>query len=681
MSRVLQKLRRSNNNSVQFKILYKFLLGILIPLFLVFIIIIMLLNKQLTATMTTLQSNYLGAEAAHAAKQVDGFFQKYFSVVETAASSQTAKNTLANWDAQTFYDSEQYHKMKKELQAIHQSSPDDIMDIAFIDLKSKQILQAKGAFITPEKLDITTRPWFEDTLRENKTIISSAYIDMNTNQMVVTVASPVQDNGKTVGVISLDISVQKLMDTLAKIRIGESGYITVFDKQKDVVFHPQQEMILKKVSEMKYSDNLKQILENKEAVNNIAYMDDTMQFYGSTVYLDNIDVMVLGVLPEAEYQSYIQNARTSLLWSFIVCLVILTIIISGIAHVLTRSLKKLNDIAHKLSNGQLDVEVDVTGNDEVGALARNIASIVDRLKVYIAYINEIQFVLGEIGKGNLQFTLEQEYKGEFSKIKTALLEIQATMSDTMLAIVDAANEVDNGANQVAETAQTQAEGATQQASTVEELSAQLHELSEDAKANAKNAVHINSNLDKMGEQIQSSNQEMMNLLEAIDNISQKSGEIIKIIKTIEDIAFQTNILALNAAVEAARAGVAGKGFAVVADEVRNLAAKSSEAAQNTTTLIQSSVQAVEVGHRIAETTAKSMEMATSQTDVIIEMVAKISDSYQTLSEHLLEINSGVEHISGIIQTSSAVSQESAATSEELSGQAHILKGLVSKFRL
>lgn len=666
---------------IRFKLLYKFLLGILVPLFLVFAVIVFLLSKQLASTVKTLQNNYLSAESAYAAEQVDGFFQKYFSVVETTAYSQITKDILQNWDAKTFYGSEEYQKMKKELQSIQQSQPEDILNVALTDIKSKQILQSNGKFITPDQLDVTTRDWFQRATSENKTIVSDAYIDVNTNELVVTVATPIHKNGSVAGVIGIDIAMTNLSNALSQIHVGESGYIAVFDAEKRVVYHPQQDLILKNVSALGYSDNMKQVLQNKQNVNDLQYVENGETFYGSTICLDKTDFTVLGVLPQAEHETYIMKVQNSLFLYFLGCLLILIIVISIIANILTRSLKKLNEIAYKLSEGELDVEVDVRGNDEVGALANNIACIVTKLKVYIAYIDEISEILGEISKGNLVFTLTQDYKGEFSKIKVALLDIQSTMSSTMLSIIEVAEQVNNGANQVAETAQTQAEGATEQASTVEELSAQICELSEHTKTNAEHAVAINSNLDKMGEQIQRSNQEMTKLLEAIDNISKKSGEIIKIIQTIEDIAFQTNILALNAAVEAARAGTAGKGFAVVADEVRNLAAKSSEAAKNTTTLIQSSVEAVEIGHSIAETTAKSLEVATSQTETIVDLVGSISDSYQKLSEHLEEINSGVEHISNVIQTNSATSEESAATSEELSSQAHIMKDLVSKFKL
>ena len=241
--------------------------------------------------------------------------------------------------------------------------------------------------------------------------------------------------------------------------------------------------------------------------------------------------------------------------------------------------------------------------------------------------------------------------------------------------------MDCGADQIAQGAQTQAQGATEQASSVEALSDKLRQLHLEAEQNVDNAAVVSENTRKMGAEMQKSNQEMTSLLGAIDNISQQSNEIVKIIKVIEDIAFQTNILALNAAVEVARAGAAGKGFAVVADEVRNLAAKSAEAAKNTTTLIQHSVEAVEQGRKIATGTAQILRGTTADAEENVEKVAVIAQSYQDITRELDQISQGISQIAGVIQSNSATAEESAAASEELSGQAQMLKGMIQGFQL
>lgn len=676
-----KKQRHTIKKVVKLGLLPKLLLGTLVPLIIILLFTGILLNRQVGNTITTMQNDYLSAETNRSAIQVEAFFQKFFGVAETEAASPTVMESLLNWNAQDFQGSEQYAKMKKELQDLQASRPDDIMNVYLTSIATKQVMQSNGEFLSLPGFDVTSRGWYQQVTTENQTIVTGAYEDANTGELVVTVATPVNQNGQIIGVISLDITLTNLEKELSAISIGSTGYITVYDADKEVVYHQDEQYILQGVDNLEYSDNMKAALKSGQSTDSMKYTRAGNTYYGAISYLDSIDYFVLGVMPEAEYVSFIQQSRSTMILYFTLCIVVLCVVIIFFARNIIASIRKLAFAARELADGKLDVEISISSNDEVGMLGQDIQDIVARLKTYISYIDEISDVLGEMGHGNFAFTLEHEYAGEFAKIKVALLEIQAKLSETMRSIVHAAEQVDNGAHQVALGSQSQAQGSTEQASSVEELSAQIQELSKDADQNRETAITISQSLGDMGQQIQTSNQEMAHLLQAIDNISKKSNEIIKIIKTIEDIAFQTNILALNAAVEAARAGAAGKGFAVVADEVRNLAAKSAEAAKNTTDLIQGSVEAVEDGHQIAVATASELESATTATEEMVSKVRTIAQSYQDLTTQLDQLSIGVDQIANVIQTNSATSQESAATSEELSSQAHILKDLVAKFKL
>lgn len=323
----------------------------------------------------------------------------------------------------------------------------------------------------------------------------------------------------------------------------------------------------------------------------------------------------------------------------------------------------------------LSLEADTS---EIGSLVASIHSTKSFLK---EMIDDIKASLNQIGGGDFDLDITREYIGEFDEIKTALQTITVSLSDTMTQINRVSNLVSAEADQVSSGAQALSQGATEQASSIEELSATIIDISTQIKENAKNAKHADEISSQSSQILDSGNSQMEEMVRAMDDIASASGEIGKIIKTIDDIAFQTNILALNAAVEAARAGDAGKGFAVVADEVRNLAQKSAQAAKNTTSLIAHAVEAVSNGTKIADNTAKSITDVVDSTKQITGVVKKIAAASEEQAASIAQVSLGVEQISAVVQTNSATAEESAAASEELSGQAQIFKGLIERFKL
>lgn len=676
---MMRKTKQFGN--IQFGVLQRLLIGILGPLLVILILVGILLNKQVATTITNVQNDYLKAESEHAAKEVDSYFERFFGILEATAVAPDVVENVRAWNGEASVGSEQEKNLVHALKSLQNMNPDSIMNVYITNGRTKDVLQASGVLLSSKKFDVSSREWYQRTISEKKTIASGAYEDLNTGELVVTLSTPIMDQGKMTGLLSLDVTVTKLVEQLSKISIGETGYITVFDTADCVLYHPDQQYILKNVSELSYSQEMKQALQNGQDVVDIQYTENGEKYYGTTVFLDNVQYLVLGGMPEQEYLSYILSSQRTTLIYFVLCIVILSVIIVAYARSIIKSLKKLANAAKELSEGHLQVEIGVTSHDEIGMLGQDIQKIVDRLKVYIVYIDEISEVLEEIANGNLVFQLEQTYDGDFEKIKNALIDIQSQLTTTMMGIADSANRVEMNADQVSQGAQAQAHGAAEQASSVEELSANIQQLSHNADENVNHARKINQNLGTMGDEIQNSNVQMGNLLQAIGNIAEKSNEILKIIKAIEDIAFQTNILALNAAVEAARAGEAGKGFAVVADEVRNLAARSAEAAKNTNVLIQDSVNAVQDGYEFAEKTAKALDGATAETSDIVHMVAGMVQSYQDLTEQLNDLSSGVDQIANVVQTNSATAEESAAASQELAGQAELLKKMIAKFKL
>ncbi len=367
--------------------------------------------------------------------------------------------------------------------------------------------------------------------------------------------------------------------------------------------------------------------------------------------------------------------------SFLTILVILVVCVLLLLYVIGSIIKPLQNVtesSRNLSEGNLDFHIDVNSENEIGVLADSLNTSVQNLKLYISDITE---VLDDMAAGNLGRESQIQYIGDFVQIQKAIGAISNELSQTMEQIHSSATQVDSGSNQVAVGAQSLAQGATEQASEVDNLQQMIEQITDQINNNAESAAITTEEADKVGEKITICNNQMHEMADAMEQISACSGEISKIIKSIEDIAFQTNILALNAAVEAARAGSAGKGFAVVADEVRNLAAKSADAAKDTTQLIEKTLQMVENGSNLTNLTQESLGSVVEGAELVTDQIKIISDASKEQEVAINRIKDSISQISTVIQSNSATSEESAAASEELAGQAQILKGLIGKFQL
>ncbi len=407
--------------------------------------------------------------------------------------------------------------------------------------------------------------------------------------------------------------------------------------------------------------------------------------YAPIIQQCNDAAAVIGTAVTEEADTYFSQSQVSAKNSFTTAIgisaaamVITVALCVYIVRSITRPLREIEGATKQLSSGDLSASISYQSRDELGSLANNTRMLIESLRTYIGNISS---VLGTMADGDLTVGVDIDYLGDFAPIKMSMERILTSLNGTLLQINQASQQVASGSDQVASGAQSLAQGSTEQASSTEELSATINEISLQTRQNARNAQMANTMVNATMKEIDNGNRQMQLLVSAMGDISKTSNQIGKIIKTIDDIAFQTNILALNAAVEAARAGAAGKGFAVVAEEVRNLAGKSAEAVKDTTALIESTIQAVQNGTSTVDATEKSLALIVEKAQSVSSLVSEIAEASNAQAAAVMQTTQGINQISSVVQSNSATAEESAAASEELSGQAAMLEQLIGQFRL
>lgn len=658
---------------------------ILIPLVVILVLIAAFLQTQVLTILGEMKEENIQHQIDAAVSTVDVYFEPSFTAVNVLAETSSVQHILdeidKNGSRYDVSDSKYFDDFMADLVGSASQLGDSVLCTYLGTVKNSQCIASDG-YVSDNDYVVQERVFYT-MLKDNPnaTILTGAYVDSVTGSLVVTAATAIVRGGEIVAISAVDIMIDKLFQQLSEVKIGEHGYMIVYDTDQAVVYHPDDAMIMSGIDDIDYSDNVRNALTTGTDMAVSACSIGNEALYAGVQRIGELNWSVFGCMSESEYKQEENTAISVIIAAFIVCAIVLALITIFIANAIVRPIRKLNTVADKLAAGELDVALDLSGKDEVGALAGSIANIVNRLKTYILYIDEIANVLDGLGQGELVFELHQDYVGEFGRLKTALLDIQSSLSDTMKKILNSSELVTVGADNGSAMAQSLAQGATEQASSVEELAATIQDLSNHANRSAQDAAEASRELNVVGSELAESNDKMKRMLEAMDNITVHSGEISKIIKTIEDIAFQTNILALNAAVEAARAGTAGKGFAVVADEVRSLAAKSAEAANNTTTLIERTIEAIGEGAEIANDTAASISVVAEKTRKVVSVIDGINSSSQEQAAGLAQAAEGVDQISGVVQTNSATAEQSAASSQDLSIQAKLLQQLTERFHI
>jgi len=523
--------------------------------------------------------------------------------------------------------------------------------------------------------------------KENKGLnLTNAYEDESaTGGWIVSVIEPIMYKDEFKGIVIIDMDMTSFEIIEQKDERFESLYSNVFDTNGHIMFSMNEEAKGKQLSDILPADSMEKLqsyLDQGEPFNTHIENEkgDLVQFNARPLKIEGVTWWVAIEVSEKEYTKAISN-----MIMLAVPLSVLGIaLLVGFSYFFIKKslnpLKKIADVGESVAEGDFSKEINYPYQDEIGQIAKSMEKVVERIR---SIIQDLAGKLEQIAKGNFSFEFwnTQLYNGEYEPLLNSLYDILDDLNVTMGEIQNSSHMVNSSAMQVSGSAQSLSQGATEQASSIEELSATMNDISVKIKETAEMSQHASGLSKETGSAVGTSNQKMNEMSRAMQDITEKSQEISKIIKTIDDIAFQTNILSLNAAIEAARAGAAGKGFAVVADEVGNLAQKSAKAAQNTSSLIEETIEAVNKGARITEETAESLSVVSQKTEKINGIITSISSASEEEAEGIKQLTTGLDQISSVVQSNTATAEESAAASQELSGQADRLNELLEKFQL
>ncbi|HEX3018096.1 MAG TPA: methyl-accepting chemotaxis protein [Caproicibacter sp.] len=511
---------------------------------------------------------------------------------------------------------------------------------------------------------------------------SKGYLEQGADvALAVRAAAPIEESGKTIGIISAGYNLGK-SDFIDDLKQDTGCDFTVY--LNDTRLNTTLMSSGKRANGTKASQSIADTVINQKK----AYAGETNilgnPYFAHYQAITDVNGKVIGMYFSGKPISSVASSRNRLILLTIATTLIIfaaTILISirFSKKSIAAPIQKMSEMAAQLASGNLSgQDISVSSHDEIGLLAKSLQTMSLNLQ---RYISDISQQLTAMSQGDMTAESKMEYIGDFAPIQASLRKISESLNETLMQIDQSARQVSSGSNQVSSGSQALAQGAAEQASSIEQLSAAIGNVSQKVNETTGKIRSMTRVISQAVEDVGNSSKKASDMLAAMNGIQESSDKIQKIIKSIDDIAFQTNILALNAAVEAARAGSAGKGFAVVADEVRNLAAKSAAASKETAVLIQDTLLKVHNGFELAEDTAKSSQQINMRLQQVTKDMDSIDQASAAQASAVGQITAGIDKVSSVVQTNSATAEESAAASKELSEQAALLTGEVGKFRL
>lgn len=659
----------------------KILKGIAIPVVGVFLLAGVLVKGKVDMIINDLTKIELMTKSQSAAYQINTFFVKYTEDVRQLAINNQFISVLKDLkENQLIRETKLYSDVNDTIIKTASTDTENILAVWIADFKTGQLIQSNG-YESEIGWDVQARPWYK-VAETRKPFLTEPYEDASTNKMVVTIAAPIIEKEKenVIGAVGIDISLESLDTIMSSYKLGENGGFILLDSKHRILYHPDRTAVQKNITEIGVSEQLLSDMkaDSKEL---LKYEMEGNRYLGAAAEIGDTEWTVLSAMPMSEYNntSYIVAGLTVVVFG--AGIVIILIAIEMISKAIVKPLKSLQYAAEQIAEGNLEIEVEINTEDEIGDVGEAIKQTVKRLKMYMDYIDEIEKILNQIGTGNLKFDLQHDYTGEFEKVKTGLLNMQMRLTSTISDITVVAEQVSEGAEQIAKVAQALATSSTEQSQSIEKLFSLINHITELTEKNGENAMQANESSHRASEYLKDGNKEMEDLTYTINHINEVSSQIKSIIQNIDEIASQTNLLALNASIEAARAGEAGKGFAVVASEVEHLASQSTKSSSETERLIKVILEAIRTGNDMTVTTAKTISDVLRAENEVAKMVEEIASAAKQQNNSMKEVSKETTQIREGVKTNTAISEKSVSASQELANQAKHLKELVKEFEI
>ncbi len=654
------------------------IINITLMLVIVNIIVITNIAYWVSYSIEKGEKQYMSEVINRLSGEMEQQLQRYIDITVGVSGNAVVREYLSTMDdVGIVVDRPEDAVLANELQVVADLYGDTILHVFVGSIESDNVFnsefQTGGAGFSLKNSD------YFCSIAENRPVVTNAYTDAITGRTTVTIAYPVQGlSGTPVGLIALDVLVENISSFVTSTTFGESGTTYILDENNNVLVYPQSTGSAMNPNAVTFAGQELEAELANPTKKIIEYTRDGVRRLGGISSINNTNWKLVSAIDVSDFESRSRLVVGALTILQIICFIFGVIMNARFIRKKLSPVKLIQNYMHEISEGNLHSELEFSSNDEMGALVDDIRNMVRTLSAYITHISN---TLSDFADGKIQVSNDVEYVGDFETIHVSMENFVDLMTDSLGQLKQSVAEVEQGTRNVSDGANTLASGSQEQASNIQDLNELIAKINDEIKETAVYSDKISDYASNLAKDILSNNDKMKHLAVNVQGIKDHSDEVKRIIKVIEEVAFQTNILALNAAVEAARAGQSGKGFAVVADEVRNLSMKTSDAVQDTTKIITEMAVFVETSTNLAHETSHDLQVVADNSKDFVANMASITRSTSDQSQAIEEINKGIDNISHVVHGNSAISEESAAATEELSSQAISMTKLIDKFRL